>query len=49
MLRLMAQDKKVKGGKMVLVLVNGIGDAFVENDVLMSQLTDFLQRECATQ
>ncbi len=49
MLRLMAQDKKVKGGKMVLVLVNGIGDAFVENDVSMSQLTDFLQRECAPQ
>jgi 3-dehydroquinate synthase len=48
-LRLMAQDKKVKGGKMVLVLVSGIGDAFVENDVSMSQLTDFLQRECAPQ
>ena len=49
MLRLMAQDKKVKGGNMVLVLVRGVGDAFVENDVSMSQLTDFLKRECTPQ
>jgi len=49
MLRLMAQDKKVKGGKMVLVLARGIGEAFVENEVSMSELTDFLQRECAAQ
>jgi 3-dehydroquinate synthase len=49
MLRLMAQDKKVKGGNMVLVLVRGIGEAFVENEVSMSELTDFLKRECASQ
>lgn len=49
MLRLMAQDKKVKGGMMVLILVRGVGEAFVEHDVSMSQLTDFLQRECAPQ
>jgi len=49
MLRLMAQDKKVKGGKMILVLARGIGKAFVENEVSMSELTDFLQRECAAQ
>ncbi|GFO82177.1 MAG: 3-dehydroquinate synthase [Methyloceanibacter sp.] len=48
-LRLMAQDKKVKGGKMVLVLARGIGEALVENGVSMDQLTDFLQRECARQ
>ncbi len=48
MLRLMAQDKKVKGGRMVLVLARGIGDAFVERDVSMPELTDFLKRECAT-
>jgi 3-dehydroquinate synthase len=47
LLRLMAQDKKVKGGKLVLVLVRGIGQAFVESDVSMEQLTDFLKRECA--
>ncbi|HUU24165.1 MAG TPA: 3-dehydroquinate synthase [Methyloceanibacter sp.] len=47
LLRLMAQDKKVTGGKMVLVLVRGIGQAFVESDVAMDQLTDFLKRECS--
>jgi 3-dehydroquinate synthase len=47
LLRLMGQDKKVTGGKLVLVLARGIGQAFVENDVSMEQLTDFLKRECA--
>jgi 3-dehydroquinate synthase len=46
-LRLMAQDKKVKGGKLALVLVRGIGNAFVEHDVPLDRLTDFLERECA--
>ena len=43
------KKKKVKGGKMVLVLTRGIGEAFVERAVSMPELTDFLQRECATQ
>jgi 3-dehydroquinate synthase len=47
LLRLMAQDKKVTGGKLVLVLVRGIGQAFIENDVSLEQVTDFLKRECA--
>ena len=47
LLRLMAQDKKVTGGKLLQVLARGIGEAFVENDVSMDQLTDFLKRECA--
>jgi 3-dehydroquinate synthase len=47
LLRLMAQDKKVKGGKLALVLVRGIGQAFVEHDVPLPQLTAFLTRECA--
>ncbi len=47
MLRLMAQDKKVKGGKLVLVLVRGVGQAFIESDISMDRLTDFLKRECA--
>jgi len=46
LLRLMAQDKKVKGGKLALVLARGIGQAFVEGDVSMEPLTDFLKREC---
>jgi 3-dehydroquinate synthase len=47
LLRLMAQDKKVKGGKLGLVLVRGLGQAIVESDVSMAELTDFLARECA--
>ncbi len=47
LLRLMAQDKKVKGGKLSLVLARGIGEAFVERDVALDRLTDFLERECA--
>jgi 3-dehydroquinate synthase len=48
LLRLMAQDKKVKGGKLALVLVRGIGEAFVERDAPLDRLTAFLERECAT-
>ncbi|MEX1059440.1 MAG: 3-dehydroquinate synthase [Methyloceanibacter sp.] len=48
LLRLMAQDKKMKGGKLALVLVRGIGEAFVERDVSLDRLTAFLERECAT-
>ncbi len=49
LLRLMAQDKKVKGGKLALVLVRGIGRAFIEHDVALDRLTAFLERECAAQ
>ncbi len=47
LLRLMAQDKKVKGGRLALVLARGVGQAFVERDVPMPQLTEFLARACA--
>jgi 3-dehydroquinate synthase len=47
LLRLMAQDKKVKGGKLALVLVRRIGAAFVERDVVFDGLTAFLEQECA--
>ena len=47
LLRLMAQDKKVKGGRLALVLARGMGQAFVERDVSMPQLTEFLARACA--
>ena len=46
LLRLMAQDKKVKGGKLALVLARGIGQAFVERDVSVPSLTEFLIQEC---
>ena len=48
-MKLMAQDKKVKGGKLALVLVRGIGQAFVERDVALDRLTAFLEQECARQ
>ena len=47
LLGLMAQDKKVKGGKLALVLARGIGEAFLERDVPMDRLRDFLKKECA--
>ena len=47
LLRLMAQDKKVKGGKRALVLMRRIGDAFVEEDVATEPLTEFLKNESA--
>jgi 3-dehydroquinate synthase len=46
LLQLMAQDKKVEGGKLALVLVHGIGRAFVENDLPLERLTKFLAEEC---
>ena len=42
---LMAQDKKVKGGKLALVLVRRIGEAFVERNVTMPP-SPFLGQEC---
>ena len=41
LLELMRQDKKVKGGKLALVLVRGIGKAFVEPDVSPEALRRF--------
>jgi 3-dehydroquinate synthase len=46
LLRLMAQDKKVKGGRLALILVRGVGQAFVEREIAMPHLADFLAREC---
>jgi len=46
LLELMAQDKKVKGGKLALVLARGIGQAFLEGNVPMDRLRAFLFREC---
>ncbi|MGC1180001.1 MAG: 3-dehydroquinate synthase [Methyloceanibacter sp.] len=48
LLQLMAQDKKVKGGKLALVLVRGVGQAFVERDVDMERLGAFLARACGS-
>jgi 3-dehydroquinate synthase len=39
---LIAQDKKVKRGKLTFILVRGIGQAFVENDVAAADVRAFL-------
>ena len=46
LLALMAQDKKVKRGKLTLILVRGIGEAFVANSVDPLQIETFLAARC---
>lgn len=46
LLKRMAQDKKVRGGKLALVLVRGVGEAFLDRQVPMGRLTNFLASEC---
>jgi 3-dehydroquinate synthase len=42
LMALIAQDKKVKRGKLTFILVRGIGNAFVENDVDPAEVRAFL-------
>jgi 3-dehydroquinate synthase len=42
LMELIAQDKKVKRGKLTFILVRGIGQAFVENDVDAAEVRAFL-------
>jgi 3-dehydroquinate synthase len=44
---LIAQDKKVKRGKLTFILVRGIGRAFVENDVAAAEIRAFLADKLA--
>ncbi len=46
-LDLMAQDKKVSGGIITLILARGIGEAFVSRDVAPSTLDHFLRERIA--
>jgi 3-dehydroquinate synthase len=46
MIEKMRGDKKASGGKMTLVLLKGIGKAFVAKDVEEGRLKDFLQAQC---
>lgn len=48
LVRLMAQDKKVKQGRATFILVRAIGDAFVTRDVDPAAVRAFLAREIAT-
>ena len=42
---LIAQDKKVKRGALTFILVRGIGQAFIENNVEPAEVRAFLERE----
>jgi 3-dehydroquinate synthase len=41
----MAQDKKVKRGKLALILAHGIGAAFIEPDVDQGEIRAFLAEQ----
>ena len=41
-MELIAQDKKVKRGKLTFILVRGVGQAFVANDVDPAAIRAFL-------
>jgi 3-dehydroquinate synthase len=45
LLRLMAQDKKVRAGQLTLILTQGIGKAFATRDVAAATVRDFLARQ----
>jgi 3-dehydroquinate synthetase len=47
LMALMAQDKKVRRGKMTLILARDIGSAFMANDVDPRELESFLAERCA--
>lgn len=47
LLDLIAQDKKVKRGALTFILVRGIGQAFVENNVDPAEVRAFLERALA--
>lgn len=48
LMALMAQDKKVRRGKMTFILVRNIGEAFVASDVDPKELEAFLAEQCAS-
>jgi shikimate kinase / 3-dehydroquinate synthase len=45
LLRLMAQDKKVRQGKLTFILVRGVGEAFITRDIAPETVRAFLARE----
>jgi 3-dehydroquinate synthase len=47
LMQLMSQDKKVKRGKLTLILARGIGAAFVAADVEAAEVRDFLAEQLA--
>jgi 3-dehydroquinate synthetase len=45
LLEIMGQDKKVREGKLTLILARGIGEAFITRDVAAPTVLDFLSRQ----
>ncbi len=45
LVKFMAQDKKVRDGKLTLILVRGIGQAFTSREVTTAKVQDFLSRQ----
>ena len=46
-MELIAQDKKIKRGKLTLILARGIGDAFIETSVDDAEVRAFLSEKLA--
>ena len=46
---MMRQDKKASGGKITFILVNGIGNAYIDKTVDEDVLRDFLEDELKLQ
>jgi len=47
LMALMAQDKKVKRGRLTFILLEAVGRAVIAADVELSRVRDFLQRKLA--
>ena len=47
LLATMAQDKKVAGGKLVFIMARDIGESFIDKNVPMEALADYLQGQCS--
>ena len=45
LLTIMGQDKKVRAGQLTLILVRGIGEAFVTREVTAQTVREFLERQ----
>jgi 3-dehydroquinate synthase len=45
LVKIMGQDKKVRAGQLTLILVRGIGEAFITRDVTSKAMHDFLARQ----
>ena len=44
----MAKDKKAERGRVPFILAHGIGEAFVDTDVALDEVADFLDRQRLT-